>query len=239
MNSQTFWLAKRGNEPDEYEDAYAVDSSRGRFAIADGATESSFVREWTQLLVEKFVELPVRWQRRWRDWLPPLQQCWIEDIGSRDLPWFSEGKVAQGAFATFLGLLVNSEGQQRWWAIAVGDSCLFQVRDDRLLTTFPLARSADFDIQPNLLGSRSPVDVVTTELERWRVGDYQMGDRFFLATDAIAHWFMKQYEEKQRPWQTIATVCQQSEDAFADWIESLRDERDIHNDDVTLVIIDV
>ena len=41
-----FRLQKRGNRLDEYEDACAGDATLGRFAIADGATESSFAGQW-------------------------------------------------------------------------------------------------------------------------------------------------------------------------------------------------
>ncbi len=39
-------LPKRGNTEDEYEDAWAVDPARGRFAVADGASETSFAGRW-------------------------------------------------------------------------------------------------------------------------------------------------------------------------------------------------
>ena len=239
MDSRAFWLTKRGNEPDDYEDACAVDSAQGRFAIADGATESSFARTWAKLLVDQYVELPVRWQQRWRDWLPPLQQRWVEEVGRRPLPWYAESKVEQGAFATFLGLLVEPVKCQRWWAVAVGDSCLFQVRDDQLLTAFPLIAASEFSNQPSLIGSRTPVDVVTAERERFCHGECRSGDRFFLATDALAHWVLKQHEQGAQPWQTILTACQPPADTFAAWIETLRDAHEIRNDDVTLIVIDV
>ena len=80
---------------------------------------------------------------------------------------------------------------------------------------------------------------MTAERENHCNGECQPGDRFFLATDALAHWFLTQHEEKRQPWHTVLAACQQSADTFVAWIEALRDERDIRNDDVTLVIIDV
>ena len=44
------FVPKHGNAEDEYEDAFAAGSKR--FAIADGASESSFAAPWARLLTE-------------------------------------------------------------------------------------------------------------------------------------------------------------------------------------------
>src|SRR5690242_12182046 len=101
------WLAlhthKRGNAPDEYEDAFAGDAATARFAVADGASESSFAAAWAKLLAEGFVAAP---QKPWRsfEWLGPARQRWAADVDSRPLPWFAEEKREQGAYATLLGI---------------------------------------------------------------------------------------------------------------------------------------
>ena len=239
MDCATFWLPKRGNATEEYEDARAVNLASGRFAIADGATESSFVKIWAALLVERFVASPVRWRKCWQDWLPPLQQRWLEEVGNRPLPWYAESKFEQGAFATFLGLSIEPVNCRRWWAVAIGDCCLFQLRDDQLVSKFPLTASAEFGIQPSLLGSRTPVEVVVAERTCNCLGECRTGDHFFLATDALAHWFLQQQEAGRQPWQTILAMSQPATDSFSVWIETLRDSGAIRNDDITLVIIDV
>jgi hypothetical protein len=48
----SFSLHKDGNRPDEYEDAFAGNPKVGRFAVADGASESSFAALWAKLLVD-------------------------------------------------------------------------------------------------------------------------------------------------------------------------------------------
>ncbi len=240
MKSFACSLSKRGNEPDECEDDYAIDLARGRFAIADGASESSFAKEWARLLVEHNAVTPVRWERRWRDWLPPLQQLWLQQVKSRPLPWYAEWKAEQGAFSTFLSLLVDTtRTEQRWWSSAVGDSCLFHVRDDQLLTSFPIERSEEFGSNPNLIGSRAPVLALPPGHEHWRIGKCQSRDRFFLATDALSEWILRQCESQSRPWQTLFAQLAESTDSFSAWIEDLRDRRQIRNDDITLVIIEI
>jgi hypothetical protein len=146
-------VPKRGHRPEENEDAAAGDGGRGRFAVADGATESAFAGDWSRLLAEAFVRDSVL-ERGWPDWLPPVRQQWLETVGGRDLPWYLEEKFKQGAFATFLGVEVvraaSGEGWE-WRAVAIGDCCLFHVRGNEMICSFPI----DAAFTP-LLSTRRP-----------------------------------------------------------------------------------
>ncbi len=258
LGSRAFRLPRQGYDLDECQDALAVDAERGRFAIADGAAESPHAALWAQLLVEEFVRqndpLP-----RWANWLPSLQDRWLsairspysaflasrsssEDGGQRsaDVPWYLEPGLTQGAFATFLGLVFEDNS---WYALAVGDSCLFQVRRGELIRTFPILRAADFSNAPWLVGSRtSPIEVPHKNgLQQY--GECQPGDRFWLMTDALAQWFLLQSEAGAKPWLSLEPLIypgssdDEAQHAFAAWIEGLRNERRLRNDDVTLVAI--
>ena len=58
---QTLSLPKRGHSADEFEDAFAFDPAAGRYAVADGASESSFAGLWARLLVEGFIRPKPGW----------------------------------------------------------------------------------------------------------------------------------------------------------------------------------
>ncbi len=238
-----FHLPKRGHAPEEYEDAFAGDPDRGRFAVADGASESSFVATWAKYLVEGFVAAEGQpWQEL--DWLTPPRQRWVAEVDGLTLPWYAEDKREQGAFATFLGVAFHqpeaNEESGPWRAVAVGDSCLFHLSRGRLRHAFPLKRSADFGNQPPLLGSRGrPIDTPHPAVRRVD-GRWRPGDRFLLMTDALAEWSLRRGEEDGRPGDDIAGLLAESAplDAFAGWVEERRDKQGLRNDDVTLVIID-
>jgi hypothetical protein len=229
---QGFWLAKRGHRPEEYEDAFAGDPTTGRFAIADGASESAFAAEWAKLLVEGYVSIPTRP----REWLAGLRARWHEQLCGRELPWYAEVKFEEGAFATVLGVAfgaVRPDRSRRWHAWAIGDCCLFQVRHDRLLVRFPLTQADEFGNRPDLLCSRSRPGYKTKEtLAR---GDWQAGDHLLLMTDALAQWFLQQAEAGQRPWKLIEQRA--AAKTFTGWVEELRDAKVLRNDDVTLLFI--
>jgi hypothetical protein len=234
-------LPRRGYSLDECQDASAGDAERGRFAIADGAAESPYSAQWAHLLVEEFV----RQSERGANWLPSLQERWINANGGNSsrnslfeegVPWYLEPGLNQGAFATFLGLVIEETG---WHALAVGDSCLFQVRHDNLVRAFPLTRSVDFSNAPWLVGSRAVLQMAPDKYGMQQDGDWQPGDRFWLMTDALARWFLTRVEEGGKPWLALETLLAADDGAFAAWIEDLRTARQLRNDDVTLLVVSV
>ncbi|MHB1423284.1 MAG: protein phosphatase 2C domain-containing protein [Gemmataceae bacterium] len=261
LGSRAFRLPRQGYGWEECQDALAGDAEHGRFAIADGAAESPYSALWAHLLVEEFVRrtehLP-----NWADWLPSLQERWsaqvtvyerwaahsarpangdIQTTEAEDLsvPWYLEAGLLQGAFATFLGLVIE---EHRWYAAAVGDSCLFQVRQDELIHAFPVTRAADFSNAPWLVGSRTSPFEVPHKNGLQQMGDCQPRDRIWLMTDALAQWFLLESESGGKPWLTLEPLLYAADDdsaqhAFAYWIEGLRSTRQLRNDDVTLLAL--
>jgi hypothetical protein len=240
---QAFRLHKRGNSEAECEDAYAADEAERHFAIADGASESAFAYLWARLLVEQFVHKPVAGPRQWNPWLEPLREMWVTEVSKRPLPWYVEAKVQEGAFAAFLGLSVSKSrcrGKQRWRAVAVGDSCLFLIRDGQLQHKFPLRRSDEFGSCPWLVGARYQCGATPESVKVQRThGDWQVGDRIWLMTDALAEWFLRQGEEGRRPWAVVERLLAgcPTEETFASWVEERRNAENLRNDDVTLVAV--
>jgi len=239
---QAFWLCKQGHAAEEYEDAGAGDVPSGRFAIADGASEASYVALWARLLVERFVATP---GKPWRnlDWIGPLRRKWAAEVDGLPLPWYAEEKRDLGAFATFMGLafrpkLAGLPGA--WRAMAVGDCCLFLARGGRLVQSFPLTRSEDFSNQPHLLRSRPGPKEPDTRLEQAH-GLWQPADRFLLMTDALAQWFLLRTEQGAQPLTEIGSLLAEAKpvNAFPDWVKERREQSLLRNDDLTLIVVDV
>jgi serine/threonine protein phosphatase PrpC len=233
---KVYCLPKRGHSAEEYEDAFAGDPQSGRFAIADGASESSFAALWARLLVQTFVQAPPGPPCPWAEWLPPLQKRWDLEVNDRPLPWYAEAKIQEGAFATFLGLVLNAS---RWQAVAVGDSCLFHLRGDQLVQAFPITRSEEFDNHPRLVGSRTARAEALEQQQLQTEGDWQANDWLVLMTDALAQWFLRAAESDHQPSEAVLRLVLDNANsaAFAAWIEQLRDREGLRNDDVTLVAV--
>jgi hypothetical protein len=235
LGYRAYRLPRQGHGLEECQDALAADAERGRFAIADGAAESPYSSLWARLLVEEFVRQSERLPA-W-SWVEKVSETFSEsvpDTFSNGVPWYLEEGLRQGAFATFLGLVIE---ERKWYAVAVGDSCLFQVRRGELIRSFPLMRAVDFGNAPWLVGSRtSPIEVAHKNGLQ-QMGECQPGDCLWLMTDALAQWFLAQVESGEKPWQALAQAS--SQQTFAAWIEELRSARQLRNDDVALLAVSV
>jgi hypothetical protein len=238
---QSFHLVKAGNAPVDYEDAFAADAGRARFAVADGATEASFAAEWARLLSEGFVAAP---KAPWRDlaWLAAARQRWSTKVDAMSLPSYALEKRQQGAFATFVGVAFRAPGRKApgiWRALAIGDSCLFHIRAGQLKRAFPLSRAEQFGTRPGLVGSRASGFEIGNDRDL-AGGCWRGGDRFLLMTDALAQWFLRQSEVGAEPASELVALLTQTDAqaAFAGWVEQRRREH-MRNDDVTMLVIDL
>jgi hypothetical protein len=231
-----FRLPRHGHVADECQDASAADPERGRFAVADGASESAFAGTWARLLVEAFVAAGNGAEGM--PWLGHAQERFASAMrrapGDPEPPWYLETGLRQGAFATFLGVVVDGAG---WQALAVGDSCLFQVRQECLVEAFPVERAHDFGTTPWLVGSRPSPGAEGQAPGVRRRGDLRSGDSLLLMTDALAQWFLAEVEAGRRPWQVLDRLRAGGPAAFAGWVNDQRGLRRLRNDDVTLLTV--
>ncbi len=229
-------LPKHGNAEDEYEDAWAADPARGRFAVADGASETSFAGRWAQLLTDGYLEAAR--SSAVEEWLPAPRRRWAAEVMGLELPWYAEMKREQGAFATFLGVQVrrpSADRPARWRAVAVGDSCLIRAEK----RTIPIVSVGSIG------GLRQPAAADRLarragDRTRVRVGALLPGDLLLLLTDALAQWFLQAQEQGGRPAEAIETLlsADRPDEAFAEWVEEQRGRGDLRNDDVTLLAVE-
>lgn len=248
------WLPKAGNALEEYEDAYyphyqgARSGARMSFAIADGASEGMLSRQWADILVRAFcrqpetdsllTELLARSYGAWASWMAYYLD--VRERQNRPIQWYEEPGLERGAFATLLGLvLVHEADASRWEAVALGDSCLFQVRDDQVIAAFPVSAAADFDSRPFLIASNRAHNERLPDYVRHMTHACQRGDRLLLMTDALAQWFLRAVEAGDAPWADLHADMLANRRAFTQWIQALRAGHEIRNDDVTLVALDI
>lgn len=249
-----FWAARAGSPAHHYEDAFwprrpgARRGRRLRVAVADGASESMLSGLWADLLVRSWCR-PRRRQvddvvaaamGRWDATLAAYVEG--REAGPRPIQWFEEPGLARGAHATLLGVELegdSSSGSLRWSAVSLGDSCLFVVRGETLVASFPVARAAQFGSVPKLVPTQpEQLGRVLAHLERAE-GDCRAGDVLFLATDALAAWFLAETEAGGAPWRVLRRLEGDDRSAFATWVAMERRRGGLRNDDVTLVRVEV
>jgi hypothetical protein len=258
----TLSVHKDGATPDECEDAAGVVPVVPRdeaidgpisVAVSDGASESMLARPWARLLVDSMVEAVrknpdvlhsgdgfaqaiVDAVDDWGFWLSE----YIADREAADRPirWYEQPGLDRGAYATLLAFQLTESGL--WHAAALGDSCLFQVRDSHLVHAFPVDTAIALGTSPALLNSRNRDEVLISSKVGLAGGDYEEGDHFFLGTDALAHWFLTEVEQDGRPWEVLRDLSAAgSAEQFAKWVAEQRAGGRMRNDDVTLVHVDL
>lgn len=237
-------LVKAGNAAPDYEDAASWDDAARRVAVADGATETSFSGAWAEALVHAWTSRggPRPLVAGLPGWLDPLARAWSQGVPKAALPWYAQAKAEAGAAAAFVGLSLGqsaSNGRGRWHALAIGDSCLFQLRpvgDELvLLRAFPVCDSRAFGRSPSLVVTNRQAWPRVIRAARAARGGYRAGDAFILATDALAHFLLSAHERGDPAWSAL--LARSTGGDLGQWVADLRAERRIRNDDVTAVIV--
>ncbi len=195
VDYRVFWLQKEGCSAPEYEDAFApgepfcLETKEFRCAVADGATETSFSGQWADILARGYVDEV--------DSLEDLREQWKNALAGKELPWYAEQKMEEGAFAALVGLTVTDTGKSLEWAAqALGDCTVIHVRGDRMLCAFPLDRWQEFNNNPVLLCSIGGRDEGVLDHLVNTAGRCNHGDRFYLLSDAISKWFLRVESEQ-------------------------------------------
>lgn len=239
-------IAKFGNSVDENEDNILVPPLSElqnepviKFAISDGATESSFSKEWSSLLVSSYQDklfdlasLPLT--------INAISEAWHSITSAIELPWYAQQKLENGAFATFLGITLNLE-KQNFESVSVGDCTLFQVRNNELLCSFPITSFEDFDNTPSLVATNFKFQTDFEKSAKYLKGIIKNDDLFILASDALAMWIFKRLNEGERPWH-ILQILMNHEDYqtdFSNWTYDKIKENEMKNDDISFVIINI
>lgn len=257
----SFWAPKEGNDPDQYEDAFwpywphrDVTANHFRFAVADGATESAFSRLWARMLVllycSSHTDLTYNldgldgepWET---EHIRNRASRWAKIVNAKPLPWFAIEKAQRGSFASLLGLtlLADTGGNPQfgaWQSIAIGDTCLFQIREGKLRTTWPMQSSSEFNSHPFLVSTDPNKNRVLWRGSPHHVirGEWRLGDVFYLVTDALAARYLAAVENGESAAKVFPGP-NETDRHFRAWLTLMRQNREIRNDDVTLLRIEV
>jgi hypothetical protein len=245
VSAQAFCSPKAGNQESEYEDAFwpegVITGQSGnsfRFAVADGATETSFSGIWAKQLVRAFGKGELG-SERFQSCLETLRKRWHRVVSRKPMPWYAEEKVRSGAFAAIVGITLlddNSGVNGAWTSAAIGDSCVVQTRGLRLVSCFPLATADQFSSTPELLGSSAADSAPDLLIAN---GTWCGGDTFYLMSDAIACWFLREVESGRAPVRHLRDLTDGTSRNFRSWLSDLRKTGAIRNDDVTVMRVEI
>ncbi|MFE3496218.1 hypothetical protein ACFXOS_24595 [Streptomyces sp. NPDC059175] len=201
---------------------------------------------------QAFARVTTRASLRW----PARRRKWLEEVGRSDtVRWLLHDRMVKGPSATALGILLwdgleppalehespdgssgpplphPGEPTGPWYAVSVGDSCLFHVRGGELLATVP-ALPQSLRRRPDLVsaapGEEGPRQASTHH------GTWAAGDVFYLVTDALARWCLRRLPG-ERPWPVLDELCGADPSAFTEWVRVEREGRRLQDDDITVL----
>lgn len=218
----TLQVPKLGNTDDQNEDAFALNQERLCYAVADGATESLYSREWAQILVKHFVKS----DGEIASFLEAARQEWAGL--EKPVPWYGEATLQKGSHATLMGLQLFPNGI--WKATCVGD-CYLLVHQKPNWTFHP---SMEAHTNRPALISTQPNEAISPQEF---TGNYQTGDRFYLMTDSLA-----EYVHSFKPTYAKQLAELTTEGNFATLLNQARQPRvnpRCRDDDLTLVKVEI
>jgi len=242
-----FTMPKIGEQEADIQDACDWSEDKSLVAIADGASTSLFPREWANLLVKHFCrydrESIESISQHWEQWLKPIQEewrkFWLAEIQKKNAPWNVKAiRKENYASATCIGLKfrpISETGEKAWEAIAVGDSCLFQIKArENNFIAFPINKSENFKTVTDCFHS---LPEQKSSPPKYQQGSYEESDIFLLATDALAEWIFKDLESGSDRWKNLISISTSEE--FKNFIQQLRGDNLIKNDDTTICRIKI
>ncbi len=209
-----------------------------RVAIADGASTASASGLWGQILVKTAVDCKAPWCRAsFRTGILAIKRAeWHHQARAalpQPLSWFAEAALDRGGFSTLM--VVEIQGNH-WRAEGWGDSCLFHLRAGLPVQALPDLEPEAFEKNPYLLASVPGHDEGIAKNLLYARGNLLRGDILLLATDALACWLITTgaWSEALREISRL-----RSEEAFSLWVDELRREQGLKNDDTTLVLVEL
>lgn len=232
-----FHRPKLGNVEGEYEDAFAFNMRRKRFAMADGASESVFSGIWARALVNSFVNSRIKLSdpaALAEHMLTEARSSWYDSIKWDELKLFVKNKAVKGSFSTFLGIeFTKGKSSYSYSVVALGDTCFLTSRNNAMISR-PIETAADFNITPKLFWSGYGAPFEKTY--KWKIpqmlefsGEIEFGENLIMATDALSKWIL---ENNFNSWEILTKV-----DEPAMLFNSLLQHRMMRNDDITLAVL--
>jgi len=236
-----FQMQKMGLGEAECEDRSSLSSENSpilRIAVADGATESLFSDLWSEILVNRYVEKGTELlanselEKIYQEFYLKANQQITQMPETRQ--WFMYEKLERGTHATLAAIEFSNSGL--FEVTTIGDSCVFwRIEGEQNINMFPKLLPEEFGNFPSsichLPKTWKNLEQKTLKQQISFEGHLQI----VLCTDAFACWLATEINSNVPAWHEL---FQLSESKFNDLIKALREQKDIRNDDVTLVIID-
>ena len=253
---------KNGNLPEHNEDWICENKQQDTVTICvcDGSTESLFSNDWSKELANNFNDYvkDTRCEQtqnnitedckenvsNWEKWLNARADSWESQLRRKKLSYIAKIRMKEGngiAYSTLLGISIEKSSKVDvdycFTSYHIGDSCLIRLTKDEkgeyeVKQSMPIENHEDFNNRPNLIGSREPWPELIIKKD-----DIAKDETLLMMTDALAHWFLFQYNERKdkNSWKKLIDL--KTDDELRKLFSEEHPERILKNDDLTIAII--
>lgn len=240
MKVKGFITHKLAEEYSDCQDFFAINSDKKVVAIADGMSQSIFPQWWAEELVNAYVnedwnpkgdcgkleELRKRWQNRVLKFKDEQQQ--------KGKPtWMLENQLAtkSGAGSTFCGIRFSG---CNWEGCVLGDSCLIEVDETNSIVNIWRSQEGGFSNHPDYFDSMGQGKGEPKNIN----GKLQEKCKLLFVSDPLAEFLYRKQNEKCEK-EYIGNLLQlESHENFCGLVCDWRENKHLHNDDTTLIIIE-
>jgi hypothetical protein len=234
-------MPKSGCELSECEDVTAINLTRNRFAIADGATEAFAAQSWARQLASSWVdsESQLLTADEFRSWVLDQGRLLHETWSGVQLSWYAEEKARGGSFAAFAGVQLDLDRDAPCWqAIALGDTCLIHLRHEQIVKALPLTKSDCFNATPWLVPTQAFLLDSVGEHIVVGSGAVEHGDFLLLLSDAVAAWVFMLSEKGELVSHFNSLLRGQNQELTA-LFTGEREAGRLRDDDVAIISIEI
>jgi hypothetical protein len=215
------------------EDSYQY-SSKGTFALSDGASISFDSASWSKLLVRRYAKRPDFSP----EWLSGAITEFAKQYDRDSLPWMKQASFDRGSFASLLGVRVLDHGGSLQ-VLAIGDSLAVLCDGDEIIATHPYQKPEQFAQSPQLLSTSrqenaflDDLDIVYDIYADWTFSGLTR-PALLCMTDALGHWVLSMRANNRSPVATLRGIKKPRD--FSKFVEEERASGRLKRDDTTLL----
>jgi hypothetical protein len=211
-------------------------STKGVYALSDGASVSFDSASWSRILVRRYARKPEFTTK----WLNAAIAEFRKLYDRNNMSWVQQASFDKGSFASLLGVRVVDEGRLIQ-VFSIGDSLAVLCDGDRIAATFPFAAASEFSRSPQLLCTNPMQNVFLdkVDFDYDLVADWSFAGlerpALLCMTDALGHWFLSQRDRGRSPINVLRKL--KTAKAFARFVAEERAAGRLKRDDTTLLAL--
>lgn len=241
-NVKAFQTHKRGETKTAIHDRIALDIEKGRFALADGVSNSYLPFLWAEILVDSYISVSDT-----RDLaVDKLSQLFInkkeEYLARLDKNELVVQKAREKYFkvasSTFLGLEIENN-VLRWKLI--GDSCLFILPQDGVCQCYcsnTISVDNEGHIFVDFSENTDQICADGTIAGMWQTGSLELKNGYVvMMSDAMSKWFLSELNNEGSPLEKLLAL--DSEESFEMLVEQEFRLNKLDSDDESVILIEI